>query len=98
MSPYFFYSGFSEEYFRRVAPENGLQIERIERNGDKMTLALQLLLSLEEAIHSRFARLAFRLSAVPVLLLLRMLRSGMNPAVLEEAALGLHVRAVKRPN
>lgn len=97
MAPYFFYSGFHSEYFKYMANLLGLRIEEISLNGDKLTLAQLLLMSLEMAFTSKLLRAIFRLSAVPVILFTRIFRRRMNGMVLAEGALGLHVRAVKLP-
>lgn len=95
MSPYFYYSGFGEEYFRRICGQNGLTVELIVPNGNKIMLAMQILMGLEEAIKSRLGRLFFRLAAVPIAAFLRVMSRRMNTDMLREGFIGLHVRAVR---
>ena len=41
MQPYFFYSGFSEDYFKYMCEKNGMDILRLDKNGNAFTHVFQ---------------------------------------------------------
>lgn len=64
-NPYFFYNGFSREFYELNASQNGLVIEQISENGNEFLYVLQESMRLIQELPSKLQKLVFGLCAAP---------------------------------
>ncbi|MDC0358392.1 class I SAM-dependent methyltransferase [Oligoflexia bacterium] len=95
MTPYFFSSGFAEEFYKHFLAEAGFQIESINQNGNAFLYLLQEFNRSRQFIKNPILKLLYTFGFIIFGPLLKLL--GLSPAADAKALhFGYHVKAVKR--
>jgi ubiquinone/menaquinone biosynthesis C-methylase UbiE len=66
MRPYFFYSGFSKEWYEHILNKYGFEIMKIERNGNYFKFLLQENVRCLKILRNPFLRIIFLFALIPV--------------------------------
>ena len=95
ITPYYFVSGYHENWYHRIFADNACDVVEVTAAGDAFANVLQESLRLYKAVTPLPARLLFGIFLVPVWCLLRI---GMAAGIPRAAYLpfGCYVRAIKR--
>lgn len=95
MTPYFFISGYHENWYRRIFADNGCEIVEVTGSGDAFANVLQEVMRLYKAVRPLPLRLLFGIFLVPVWCVLRLGIAARFPGA-AYLPFGYFVRARKR--
>lgn len=95
MSPYFFSSGYSREFYEHVFAQCGLQTEEMTPCGNGFYYVGQEIVRLRAAIRNPVLRALYLVLLGPLLLLMRGIGSGPAGPRAEALPFGYFIRAVK---
>jgi SAM-dependent methyltransferase len=97
MTPYFFISGYHENWYRRIFEDNGCEVIEATAAGDAFANVLQEMMRLYKVVQPLPLRLLFGLFLVPVWCVLRLGMAAQFPGA-KYLPFGYYVRARKRTN
>ena len=98
MAPYFYFSGFSQNYYQEKLAQAGFEILSMEANGDAFAYLAQELIRLRQNFPGRFVKALFLIFTVPILLGLRIFRVfGKENAGYLVFGYHIHARRKARP-
>ena len=95
MTPYYFISGYHENWYRRIFEDNGCEVIEVTAAGDAFANVLQEMMRLYKAVQPLPLRLLFGLFLVPVWCVLRLGMTANFPGA-KYLPFGYYVRARKR--
>jgi SAM-dependent methyltransferase len=95
MTPYFFISGYHENWYRRIFADNNCEIIEVTAAGDAFANVLQEVMRLYKVVQPLSLRLLFGLFLVPVWCVLRLGMAAQFPGA-KYLPFGYYVRARKR--
>ena len=98
MQPYYFYSGFSKDYYAYFLNEYGFESISITNNGNAFEFVAQELLRSNEFIDSNVIRFLYRMLAYGFLVPLLKSLSRRDTRSSKMLVFGYHVKANKRKN
>ncbi len=91
--PYYYYSGFSQEWYKYLLEQNGLELIEISPNGDFFTFLIQENIRGIQITNNYFLKICYGLILIPKIIL-DLLLSKINKNY--QLVLGYHVHARKR--
>lgn len=95
MTPYFFISGYHENWYRRIFADNNCEMIEVTAAGDAFANVLQEVMRLYKVVHPLPLRVLFGLFLVPVWCVLRLGMAAHFPGA-AYLPFGYYVRARKR--
>lgn len=94
MTPYFYFSGFSQNYYREKLPAAGFEIISVEANGDAFAYMAQELARLRQSFHFGIIRIFFSFFAANAIILLKLFRK-LSHKNSDYLVFGYHIHARK---
>lgn len=97
MTPYYFYSGFSKYFYEEILSKYGIEIERIDHNGNSFEYVAQELLRTKEHVNNRVLRVMYQVVIYGFMLpLLKLMSNKTIEYSQNQWVFGYHVKGVKK--
>lgn len=100
MAPYFFYTGYSKYFYKKILAENGFTIEELSMNGNYFQYIAQELYRTPSFSQiycggiGKILSIFFKISIIPVIFLLS-IASSKDKNSSDSLCFGIHIKAVK---